>query len=807
MQKSKRKRAGAKSALILLSIFLFLFLISSTAFAETGSLGDVNEDGVVDVRDVVLVMRHVLEIEELDADLEKWADVNCDGVVNVQDATLIMQYSLGIIDEFPCDVDELDVNVSVTDKKTITVDFGKRIANPDDANITVKRMPSAHQTIAVAHISEHWTDNNRQVNLRRQVNYTPDNYLVTIEGLGLDKVHYQIKVERERVDKIIITSPNMVIDPDDHYRAIGHYRVYNQYGEDITSDRIASDLEWVTSLGAGTAYDNNRGKVTVDVPTWHTPFTVEDTIVLTVMDPSSGVKEKRTLGITGTMAIEDFVFGAVTPMPPPRDHIEIGWNPAARILIERAIDDDGVDRVTYGELQGQISLVSSNNNVYLYLKDKDYGTQPDKPAAIFVDTRDMTSGGNVTISVIINATGERFTKTIRVEREPYPTGITIGLVEDGRTDGNVSNIIAGKRPNKPWTADTDIYLPLTIIDQFGNERTAWQIAADYDEGKFELESNNQSVIATGELSIETRFLHPYRGYLRIGQVGEEGYADIRVSLKDNGFETDDVKEIKVSAPREPDRIYLPRLITRVTPPYLPMTQGTTRNFQFFFLDQYGDSYTAIAQDNLNYWVNVTIERYSGEENTLSINPSGREDLTLAQSEDRYTLTAAPDKTGVFRIRGVLKESDGSGGKDLYEAKTYVEVVEERIYRLVNLSATDLRGDESGQDQEFRFTLDGTMGRGEYIIMEIPDSEGISYSTDEDDYEVSGAGLEIISIDHDRGRDPEITFRTTADIPHDREVIIETVNVNTAGIRNKTIAVEFTRKDHEESAVTFFNVGN
>jgi len=103
MLKSIRKRIGAKTTLVLLSIFLFLFLISSIAFAEPGKLGDINDDGKVNVLDVVLVMRHVLEIEELDQDQEKYADVNCDGKVNVQDVSLIMQYALDIIDRFPCE--------------------------------------------------------------------------------------------------------------------------------------------------------------------------------------------------------------------------------------------------------------------------------------------------------------------------------------------------------------------------------------------------------------------------------------------------------------------------------------------------------------------------------------------------------------------------------------------------------------------------------------------------------------------------------------------------------------------------------
>ena len=99
MPKAEKKRAGSKAALILFSIFLLLLLFSS--FASAAVLGDINEDGEIDVLDVALAYRHVLEIELLDEDEQLLADVNVDGVVNVLDVALLMQYALGIIDEFP----------------------------------------------------------------------------------------------------------------------------------------------------------------------------------------------------------------------------------------------------------------------------------------------------------------------------------------------------------------------------------------------------------------------------------------------------------------------------------------------------------------------------------------------------------------------------------------------------------------------------------------------------------------------------------------------------------------------------------
>lgn len=96
---NKRKRVGVKAFLVLISFFIFLLIFPPSAFAA--ALGDVNGDGEINVQDVVLVMRHVIELETLTLAQQALADVNGDGVVNVQDVTLIMQKALKLIDDFP----------------------------------------------------------------------------------------------------------------------------------------------------------------------------------------------------------------------------------------------------------------------------------------------------------------------------------------------------------------------------------------------------------------------------------------------------------------------------------------------------------------------------------------------------------------------------------------------------------------------------------------------------------------------------------------------------------------------------------
>ncbi len=62
--------------------------------------GDINGDNRVDVQDVVLVSRHILQLADLDNEQLLLADVNGDGRVDIIDATLIMQVALGMIDSF-----------------------------------------------------------------------------------------------------------------------------------------------------------------------------------------------------------------------------------------------------------------------------------------------------------------------------------------------------------------------------------------------------------------------------------------------------------------------------------------------------------------------------------------------------------------------------------------------------------------------------------------------------------------------------------------------------------------------------------
>jgi hypothetical protein len=65
----------------------------------SGTLGDVNSDGSINIVDALLVAQYYVGLNPQGFDIAR-ADTNCDGSVNIVDALLIAQYYVGLINRF-----------------------------------------------------------------------------------------------------------------------------------------------------------------------------------------------------------------------------------------------------------------------------------------------------------------------------------------------------------------------------------------------------------------------------------------------------------------------------------------------------------------------------------------------------------------------------------------------------------------------------------------------------------------------------------------------------------------------------------
>ena len=58
-------------------------------------LGDVNDDGSVDIKDVTILRRHLAKWAGYEKIVKLAADVNGDGVINSKDVTILRRYLAG----------------------------------------------------------------------------------------------------------------------------------------------------------------------------------------------------------------------------------------------------------------------------------------------------------------------------------------------------------------------------------------------------------------------------------------------------------------------------------------------------------------------------------------------------------------------------------------------------------------------------------------------------------------------------------------------------------------------------------------
>jgi hypothetical protein len=122
----KAEKKKVKTVISMLVCAMLLLLIFAPA-ATAAIMGDVNSDGVINVKDVTLVQKHVLSIPPaLTPAQQVLADVSGDGVINVTDVSLIMRYALGLISEFP-DVSLNVVSVTAINAKQVEVAFNRLV--------------------------------------------------------------------------------------------------------------------------------------------------------------------------------------------------------------------------------------------------------------------------------------------------------------------------------------------------------------------------------------------------------------------------------------------------------------------------------------------------------------------------------------------------------------------------------------------------------------------------------------------------------------------------------------------------------
>lgn len=519
------------------------------------------------------------------------------------------------------------VSVKAVSAKALEVTFNKAIENTGALSFSVQRGTSP----VVLDVS--WNNAKTVATLSSSTNLVAGTYTIAVSGADFaeGKNSGSVTVDAQKVAKIEFTS-NVIVKTGDNTGTIG-YKVFDQYGQDVTKETVAANIRWTASQG--TATDDNAGIITFNKDT---AFAAGDSFVITGIDPASGTTVSATFTVGAEATVQSLTLGEIS-LPGTNTRIYTGLNPAARIALTGQ-DQYGNVLSKLGDFDGKVTVVSSDDAVVANLTDKDGGAVTTKDAAITIDTSHLTTAKSVTITVILNSTGQTVTKTLEIVTPPAPATVSLtaptGVIADGDPDYTV-------------------VIPLTVQDQFGTTLTADEIAAN--KSAFTITSSNGSVIASTGLDIATTGANKGK-LVNKDPIAGAGTTTITVTVNATG--KSDSVTLTVQAARHVAQVSLPDTLVG------NMLQGATQTFGVKFKDQYGANFDATKNDE-NYKVNVTITKVSGDDNGLTLSPktgvimdaSGNvEDESKAYLADAFTITAVSGKTGTYTLTVKLINTSG-----------------------------------------------------------------------------------------------------------------------------------------------------
>ena len=103
-----------KRTIFLLTAAIMMSSVVTAGASEAAPLwGDANGDGIVNIRDVTCIQRHVAEMENITDKNLQAALVSGEKTLSIQDATLIQQYLAELIDRFPAEEKQEVINMTI----------------------------------------------------------------------------------------------------------------------------------------------------------------------------------------------------------------------------------------------------------------------------------------------------------------------------------------------------------------------------------------------------------------------------------------------------------------------------------------------------------------------------------------------------------------------------------------------------------------------------------------------------------------------------------------------------------------------
>lgn len=325
-----------------------------------------------------------------------------------------------------------------TAANALTVDFNKEI-DFSKAKFEIKRGSVVVNATVVP------SEDKKSAKLELASKLFEGDYTVKVSGLTDEALTKTASVMNEKVASIELGSTTAPTNGAKTEAKVA-YKVMNQYGEDVTSSALATDISWTASNGV-TAADDNKGVLTLSA----TEIKKGDMIAVTGINASTNTVISKVITIADVAVADSLSFGSVYH----KDGKPFsGVTPASEFaLLVNGMDQYG-KALTATEINDGFIFTSSNpsvlaiNNVVSGL-----GADKDKLGLTFTAGANYAKGGTVIVTSISKATGKVAQYEVNVAAAPALASFNMSA------------------PAEMVAAGEKVQIPFTAVDQFGNALT------------------------------------------------------------------------------------------------------------------------------------------------------------------------------------------------------------------------------------------------------------------------------------------------------------------------------------------------
>lgn len=631
-------------------------------------------------------------------------------------------------------------NASITGAKKIAVTFD---GDASEASFSLKK-----GAVVVAIDETDVSEDGKVATITAVDKFTQGTYTVTVSGIeGLAKDSVDVVAVNEAITSMELTGEVL---PKSDAAKLGLV-VKNQYGEEMTIN--PSTLTWVFSDARATSnHDTVNNVARVDIS--HADLKADSFLTVTVV-ATNGAQTSKTYKIGEAAKVNTIS------------------------MTELVLDDKDAARLTSG---GTATIKYDARDQYgnaidtmAMLKGHD-GSDP----TVSDNVRLIKNSANVTVEwvevdskAVIKVTAGANANSLVADETVVVTAVT----ETGNTNSftfqaykapTVDTVTVSGPTSVVADGDTNVYLNITAVDQFGATMSAKQLADAYAASPV----NNRAVkayvagvVTAGTISVDTN-VGDNQGKLLLPAITGNGTVTLTV-VSATGKSTSVTFEV------QPER-YLAKVEFKDMKA-TKLLQGATTTTGLKYIDQYGKEWPAV--DDTNSKVNVKLEKVSGDDAGLASSLNG--DIADNTTAGSITLTAAADKKGTYKLTVKIVKDDDS--------VTYSTISQNFVVTTGKTADNDpLTYEVSAIPTLWEGGANAASPYAETVSVEAKDSAGVKVA-------VPTSTIYSVSTSNDGVLDVSVTGSTYKVFGLDKGVVVVTVILNTPD-GNKVVTSNVTVSD-------------